>query len=65
MFPNTAIGGLLGAAVGLAGIGPFGIAGTLIVGAGLGMMSTTDEFKNGILGEKINGVRRGGLYFCR
>ena len=43
-------------------LGPFGIMGNAILGAGLGMLSTTESFKRLVLGAKDrNGVRRGGL----
>ena len=40
--------------------GPFGLVGNAAVGAAIGMMTSTDEFKNGLLGVEINGVRQGG-----
>lgn len=40
---------------------PFGILGNAVLGAGLGMMSTTEDFKDLILGKEINGERVGGL----
>jgi hypothetical protein len=42
--------------------GPFGIAGNLIVGGALGYVSTTDSFKDMLLGKKDkDGKRQGGL----
>ena len=42
--------------------GPFGLMGNAIVGAGLGILSTTESFKRIMLGSKDkNGIRRGGL----
>ena len=53
----------LGAAVlGSLFLGPFGILGNAILGSGLGLLSTTEQFKRIILGTKDrNGIRRGGL----
>lgn len=45
---------LLAGAAGAALLGPFGLIGNLAVGAGLGFVSTTDEFKNAILGEEVD-----------
>ena len=43
-------------------MGPFGIMGNAVLGAGLGLLSTTESFKRIMLGAKDkNGVRRGGL----
>ena len=42
--------------------GPMGILGNAAVGAGLGLLTTTEQFKRVILGTKDrNGIRRGGL----
>lgn len=40
---------------------PFGIMGNAAIGAAVGMMASTEEFKNGILGREINGERVGGI----
>ena len=60
MLPNT----LKGAGAGIIATffgGPFGLVGNAAVGAAIGMMSSTDGFKNGLLGEIVNGVRSGGV----
>ena len=42
--------------------GPFGLLGNAVMGAGLGMLSTTETFQNFMFGEKGNdGKRHGGL----
>lgn len=60
MLPNTLKGAGIGAVATLFG-GPFGLVGNAAVGAAIGMMTSTDEFKNGLLGVEINGVRTGGV----
>lgn len=40
---------------------PFGIVGNAAIGAAIGMMASTEEFKEGILGKEINGVKTGGI----
>lgn len=57
-FPNIAI-----ATLGTVLAGPFGgILPNAVLGAGLGLVSTTDEFKDAIFGkEDENGERHGGL----
>lgn len=56
-FPRVAA-----ATIGTMLLGPFGILGNSILGAGLGVLSTTDKFEELMLGIKDkNGVRRGGL----
>lgn len=56
-FPRVAA-----ATIGTMVLGPFGILGNSILGAGLGIISTTDKFEELMLGIKDkNGVRRGGL----
>lgn len=47
--PNIGIG-----AVGGALLGPFGLLGNLTMGAGLGLLSTTDSFKKFVFGDKDN-----------
>jgi uncharacterized metalloprotease HI_0409 len=56
-FPRVAA-----ATIGTMLLGPFGLLGNSILGAGLGVLSTTDKFEELMLGIKDkNGVRRGGL----
>ena len=56
-FPNVAA-----ATVGLMALGPFGILGNSLIGAGIGMVSSTDEFKDFMLGKADkDGKRAGGL----
>lgn len=56
-FPRVAA-----ATIGTMVLGPFGLLGNSILGAGLGVLSTTDKFEELMLGIKDkNGVRRGGL----
>ena len=40
---------------------PFGVVGNAALGAAIGLMSSTDAFKEGILGKDINGVKVGGV----
>jgi len=61
LLPGAAKGAAGGAIAGLVFGGPFGLVGNMAIGAGLGMMTTTDEFKDMILGIDVNGVREGGL----
>lgn len=61
LIPGAAVGVATSAAVSLFFGGPFGILGNAVIGSGLGMMATTDEFKEGVLGTLKNGVREGGL----
>lgn len=60
-FPNMAIGAGAGALVSFVFGGPFGLLGNAALGSAMGLVSSTDEFKDGILGRKINGTRQGGL----
>lgn len=60
LAPNTIKGAAIGAAATFIG-GPFGLLGNAAVGAAVGMMTSTDEFKNGLLGDIVNGVRHGGV----
>jgi len=56
-FPNVAA-----AAIGTMFLGPFGLLGNAALGTGLGLVSTTDEFKDFMLGKADSkGVRKGGL----
>ena len=62
MLPGAGKGALAGALGGLVLGGPFGLVGNMLIGSGLGMMASTDEFKNMILGEPdSDGEREGGL----
>lgn len=54
---GAAVGAIASVLVG----GPFGLLGNAALGSAVGMVSVTDEFKDGILGKSINGVRSGGL----
>lgn len=56
-LPNIGV-----ATLGTLFLGPFGIVGNAMLGAGLGILSTTESFKRIMLGSKDrNGIRRGGL----
>lgn len=56
-FPAIGAGALAGLF-----LGPFGIIGNAAMGAGVGMLSTTDKFKDVVLGkEDENGERKGGV----
>lgn len=56
-FPNVAAG-----AIGTILLGPFGILGNAALGTGIGLLSTTDEFKDLMLGEMgQDGKRKGGI----
>lgn len=65
--PNIFAGAGSGALFGLLGgslpvFGPLGLLGGLAAGAGIGLLSTTDSFKDAILGPKDKeGKRHGGL----
>lgn len=59
--PNIAIGAIGGMLA-----GPFGLMGNLILGSGIGLASSTEGFKNFLLGEEVidengNKTRKGGL----
>lgn len=57
-FLATVVGAKLGTYVG----GPFGILGGALIGGALGFMSTTNAFKDAIIGKKgPDGYRHGGL----
>lgn len=60
-LPNTAKGAAVGVIAGTIFGGPFGILGNAAIGSAIGMMTSTDEFKDSILGTSINGVRSGGF----
>lgn len=56
-FPNVAV-----ATVGSLFLGPFGLLGNAALGAGIGLVSTTDEFADFMLGKRDqDGKRTGGL----
>lgn len=56
-FPKMAVGTLATYA-----LGPFGLVGSAVLGSAAGIISTTDTFKNWILGDKdFRGKRTGGL----
>lgn len=61
MMPGAAKGAIAGAISTLLLPTPWGIMGNAAIGAAVGMMGSTEEFKNSILGQEINGVRVGGL----
>lgn len=60
-LPSGAKGAALGAVASVLVGGPFGLLGNAALGSAVGMVTATDEFKDGILGKSINGVRSGGL----
>lgn len=55
-LPNMGAGAIAGLLA-----GPFGLAGNLVVGAGVGYLSTTETFKNIVFGEEKDGKRDGGI----
>lgn len=56
-LPHIALG-----AVSTMLLGPFGLLGNAVLGSGLGLLSTTENFKKFMLGPKDkDGIRRGGL----
>lgn len=61
MFPAAVKGAGIGAIAGLFVPSPFGFLGNAVIGSAIGMMTSTDEFKEMILGVDIDGVRSGGL----
>lgn len=61
LLPGAAKGAAVGSVATLLFGGPFGLLGNAALGAGVGMVTSTEEFKNMILGEEKNGVRSGGL----
>lgn len=60
MLPGAAKGAAAGVIATLFG-GPFGFLGNAAIGSAIGMALSTEEFKEGILGREINGIRNGGL----
>lgn len=61
MMPGAAKGAVAGVISTLLLPTPWGILGNAAIGAGVGMMASTDEFKEMLLGVDIDGVRSGGL----
>ena len=61
LIPGALKGAGAGAIAGLVFGGPFGLMGNAIIGSALGMMASTSEFKEAMLGTDINGQREGGL----
>ena len=55
MVPGAGKGAAAGAIASLVIGGPFGLLGSAAIGSALGMMTTTDAFKEGILGKKGEG----------
>ena len=60
MLPGALKGAGAGVIATLFG-GPFGLMGNAILGSAIGMMASTDEFNNGLLGRMVDGVRQGGI----
>ena len=60
MLPGALKGAGVGAVATLFG-GPFGLLGNAALGSAIGMMVSTEDFKNLILGEEIDGERVGGI----
>ena len=52
-----AITGVIATALG----GPFGLVGNMLIGAGVGAVTTSEKFKNWFLGEEVDGKRQGGF----
>lgn len=61
LFPGALKGAGAGTVFSLLVGGPFGILGNAAIGSAIGMITTTNEFKDGILGQMVDGVREGGL----
>lgn len=61
MLPGAAKGAVAGALATLLVPTPFGLLGNAAIGAGLGMMTTTEDFKNFVLGTEVDGERMGGI----
>lgn len=61
MVPGAAKGAGAGALASLVIGGPFGLLGSAAIGSALGIMTTSDEFKDGMLGKLKDGIRDGGL----
>ena len=61
-FPRMAKSGAVGSVLGLLGIAPGGLLGGFALGAGLDLLSGTDQFKDFLFGHKgVDGKRRGGM----
>lgn len=60
MLPAALKGAGAGAILGVLFGGPFGLLGNAALGSGIGMMTATEDFKNLILGEKIDDEHREG-----
>lgn len=61
LLPGAAKGAAVGTVASFLFGGPFGLLGNAALGAGIGMIGSTEEFKEMILGKDVNGVRSGGL----
>jgi hypothetical protein len=61
LLPGAIKGAGIGALSGFVLGGPFGILGNAVIGSAIGMMTTTEDFKESIFGKTINGVKMGGL----
>ena len=59
-LPHMAVGAIGGLLAGPFG-GPMGLVGNLALGAGIGLFSSTDKFKEMIFGQEKDGKRQGGL----
>ena len=60
--PSMALGAVSGMVSTLLGVGPFGLLGNAVLGAGTSLLVTSDKFKDFMLGkEDENGKRSGGL----
>lgn len=60
LVPGALKGAGVGAIATLFG-GPFGLLGNAAIGAGLGLMASSDDFKDLLFGSKVDGVRSGGI----
>lgn len=61
-FPRMAKAGAVGSVLGLLGVAPGGMLGGFALGAGLDLLSGTDQFKDFLFGHKgVDGKRRGGI----
>ena len=61
MLPGAAKGAAVGSIAGVLFGGPFGLLGNAALGSAVGMMASTEDFKDMILGKEIDGKRYGGL----
>ena len=61
LLPGAGKGAAVGAVAKLLFGGPFGLLGNAAIGAAVGMITTSDGFKESILGRMKDGVREGGL----